>query len=66
MTCPGCSRDVTLVGGLCGHCSSTIASALAEGFEDLDFDADVVDVYEHEDGHYHVRFDIDEDGGRDA
>jgi len=65
MTCPGCSRDVTLIGGLCGHCSSTLASALADGFEDLDFDAEVVDVAKHQGNHYYVRFDIG-DGDVDA
>lgn len=63
MTCPGCSREVTLIGGLCGHCSSKISRGVSDAIEDLDFDAEVVDVSEHEDGYYHVRFDL---GGESA
>ena len=63
MTCPGCSREVTLIGGLCGHCSSKLSRGVTEAIEDLDFEAEVVDVSEHEDGYHHVRFDL---GGESA
>lgn len=56
MTCPGCSRDVTLIGGLCGHCESTVASAVSDAIDDLDLDGEVVDVYRDEDGYFHARF----------
>jgi len=62
LTCPGCSRDVTLIGGLCGHCESTVSRGLADALDELDFDAEIVDVYEHEDGYFHARFDVDEEG----
>ena len=63
MTCPGCSREVTLIGGLCGRCSSRISRGVSEAIEDLDFQVEIVDVSEHEDSYYHARFDL---GGESA
>lgn len=57
MTCPGCSRDVTLIGGLCGHCDSKISRAVKDAIDELDFDGEIVDVSLHKDGYYHVRID---------
>lgn len=60
MTCPGCERDVTLLGGFCGHCGSKISRAVNEAIEGLDvLDGSVVDVFEvsnpgFPDAHYAV------------
>lgn len=62
-SCPSCAREVTLIGGYCGHCTSMIASAVDDALESEDVvDAGVVDVSEHEDGYLHVRLDVDEGG----
>lgn len=66
MTCPGCEREeVTLIGGYCGHCSSTIAGAVDDALDELDvLDGTVVDVSAWKDGYLHIRVDVD--GGADA
>lgn len=65
MTCPGCEREgVALVGGYCGHCSSEIGASVSLALSDIGFlDAEVVDVFKHDDGYLHVRID---DGGEGA
>lgn len=51
MTCPRCEREVTLIGGICGHCSSEIAASVKEGFEDIE-----VHHVTYNDGTYEVTF----------
>ena len=60
MTCLACTREVTLIGGLCGHCESAVASAVNDALEDVEFTGDVVDIFRHRDGYFHVRV---EEGG---
>lgn len=61
MTCPACRRDVTLIGGLCGHCERAVASAIGDALEDVEFTGEVVDVFKHRDGTFHVRLEEGED-----
>lgn len=57
MTCPGCGRQVTLVGGICGHCSTDIAVAVGDALDSLSLDVelDVRAVDKYQDGDIHVR-----------
>lgn len=60
MTCPGCDRDgVALIGGYCGHCTTTISRAVGDALDEISgvVDGDVVEVYRHEDGKLHVTID---------
>jgi hypothetical protein len=60
--CLGCSRDVTLIGGLCGHFESGISSGVSEAIDELDFDAEVVDVEPDVEVPVLVLEDVDEEG----
>lgn len=60
--CPGCDREVTLIGGYCGHCTSEIARAITTALADLDVvDAEIEDVGMQTDGYLHVRLAVDEE-----
>ncbi|QLG63100.1 hypothetical protein [Halorarum salinum] len=62
VTCPACEREnVALIGGLCGHCKTTVASAITDALEDVEFASEVVDVFKHRDGYYHLRLKEGED-----
>lgn len=54
MTCPRCGREVTLIGGLCGHCSSEISIAFKESFDE---NVEVKHV-SYSDGTYNIEFEL--------